>query len=316
MNTIIKKADSDGVSEAVKLLQNGEIAAIPTETVYGLAANALDPVAIEKIFTAKGRPLDNPLIVHVSGIEMARKLGLEILPLAERLAERFWAGALTMIFRRTAEIIPPEVSRGLDTVAVRAPDNPAALEIIRLCGFPLAAPSANASGSPSPTSAQHVLADLNGKIPLIIDGGECRHGLESTVIAFGGGKIRILRPGAITPEMLSEYAEVIVDDVVFAKAAENPKSPGTAHKHYSPKAHVIAVFAESADNFTKYVDMNKQENDHIIAAPEAPTFFARLRELDALGAERIFIRLPEPEGIGLALYNRIIRAAEFNIIKP
>jgi L-threonylcarbamoyladenylate synthase len=338
MHTTVKTirnapTDASIYDKALKLLTDGDTVAIPTETVYGLAANALNPAAIEKIFTAKGRPRDNPLIVHVSDIEMARGLGLEVHPLTERLAERFWQGPLTMILRRKIPllggtcraackqaasggvVIPAEISCGLDTVAVRAPDSPVMQEIIRQCGFPLAAPSANASGAPSPTTAEHVYADLNGKIPLIIDGGECRHGLESTVVALDNNAIRILRPGAVTPEMLSEYAEVIVDDAVYVNSGGTPKSPGTAHRHYSPKAQVIAVVAESDKIFTNYADMNIRDGDYIIAAPQAQTLFAELREFDELGAERIYIRLPEPEGIGLALYNRIVRAAEFNIIR-
>ncbi|MDR2532732.1 MAG: threonylcarbamoyl-AMP synthase [Oscillospiraceae bacterium] len=320
MKTIILKPDNNGINEAVRLLKSGEIAAIPTETVYGLAANALDPAAIEKIFIAKGRPRNNPLIVHVSDLEMAKGLGLEIPLLAEKLAEKFWAGPLTMIFKRKSPTVesrlPAEVSCGLDTAAVRVPAHETALEIIKVCGFPLAAPSANASGSPSPTKARHVYDDLNGLIPLIIDGGECGCGVESTVIAFEAGRVRILRPGAVTPEQLQEFAEVIIDDVVLADCQPSTvnrqlPSPGTAHKHYSPKAQVIAVVAESEDAFLSYT----AEADFIIAKPEANTFFAKLREFDNHGAKQIFIRLPEPKGIGLALYNRIIRAAEFNVIK-
>ena len=309
MTTIIKKADNATISHAAELLKNGEIVAIPTETVYGLAANSLNPAAIEKIFVAKGRPRDNPLIVHVSDLEMARGLGLEIIPLAERLAERFWAGALTMILNRKIPlcggvarsdgvVIPSEVSCGLDTVAVRAPAHPVALELIKACGFPLAAPSANLSGSPSPTKAEHVFADLNERIPLIIDGGECQVGLESTVVMFDENKIKILRPGAVTAEMLSEFGEVVVED------NGSLHSPGTRYRHYSPRAKVIAVEG-TVTGLGKFVIEN----------PEAQTLFAKLREFDDLGAEKIYIRLPKPEGIGLALYNRIIRAAEFNVIK-
>ena len=301
--------------KAVKLLIDGCVVAIPTETVYGLAANAFNPAAIERIFAAKGRPRDNPLIVHVADLEMARGLGLEIPELAERLAENFWTagsplqGPLTMVFKRkTARalraappqrgIIPDEVSCGLDTVAVRVPNHPAMLEIIRQCGFPLAAPSANVSGSPSPTKAEHVYADLSGKIPLIIDGGDCDCGLESTVVMFDENKIKILRPGAVTAEMLSEFGEVEVED------GGSIHSPGTRYKHYAPRAEVIAVEGD-AEGFGEFVITN----------PEAKTLFAKLREFDELGAEQIFIQLPEPAGIGLALYNRIIRAAEFKIVK-
>jgi L-threonylcarbamoyladenylate synthase len=300
MNSEIKKPAPATISEAARLLAAGELVAIPTETVYGLAANALDPLAIEKIFIAKGRPRDNPLIVHVADLQMARGLGLEVHELAEKLAEKFWAGSLTMVLRRIADIIPKEVSCGLDTVAVRVPNHPVALELIRTCGFPVAAPSANISGSPSPTRARHVYADLKGRIPLIIDGGDCDCGVESTVVMFDGDKIKVLRPGAVTAEMLSEFGEVVVgaDDPV------QPLSPGTKHKHYSPKAEVIAVEGDVTGL-----------GEFIIAEPQAQTLFAKLREFDEMGAEKIFIRLPEPVGIGLALYNRIIRAAEFKVIK-
>ncbi|MCL2077713.1 MAG: L-threonylcarbamoyladenylate synthase [Oscillospiraceae bacterium] len=325
MNTIIKKADETSIAKAVELLQSGEIVAIPTETVYGLAANALNSAAIEKIFAAKGRPRDNPLIVHVTDLEMAKGLGLEIPAIAEELAEKFWAGPLTMIFRRTVgSVIPEEISCGLDTAAVRVPNNPAALEIIRHCGVPLAAPSANVSGSPSPTKAGHVFADLNGKIPLIIDGGTCSCGVESTVIAFEDDKkIRILRPGAVTAEELGKFAEIIIDEVVLGKnkgGGSPPRSPGTAYKHYSPKAEVIAVIAESGEEFAKYVDANKKESDFKLTFSDyadqgAKILFAKLRELDEFGAKRIFVRLPKPEGIGLAVYNRLVRAAEFNVVR-
>ncbi|MCL2637268.1 MAG: L-threonylcarbamoyladenylate synthase [Oscillospiraceae bacterium] len=305
MKSIINSPTPAVIAEAASLLTNGEIVAIPTETVYGLAANALNPAAIEKIFVAKGRPRDNPLIVHASDLEMVRGLGLEIHELAARLAERFWAGALTMVLRRVADIIPSEISCGLNTVAVRVPAHPVALELIKACGFPLAAPSANISGSPSPTKAAHVFADMNGKIPLIIDGGDCSCGVESTVIMFDENKIKILRPGAVTAEMLSEFGEVVVEGYhVGADDSVRPLSPGTKYKHYSPRAEVIAVEGDVAGL-----------GEFVIANPETQTLFAKLREFDELGAKQVFIRLPEPCGIGLALYNRIIRAAEFNVLK-
>jgi len=292
---------SNNISRAVELLKLGEIVALPTETVYGLAGNALNPEAIAKIFTAKNRPQDNPLIVHVTGMDMVRELGLEVPELAERLAKRFWAGSLTIILRKNNNTISEAISCGLDSVAVRMPNSPIMLDIIRQCGFPLAAPSANLSGSPSPTCAEHVYADLNGRIPLIIDGGNCEVGLESTVISLAGDTIRILRPGAVTPEMLSEFAEVIIDD------KDSPLSPGTRHKHYCPKAQVIACRGG--------YQPPANPNLYIIDNPEAHTLYAQLRKFDEMGAECIYIKLPEPEGIGLALYNRIIRAANFNIIE-
>ena len=361
-STVIRKDDSGGISAAVKLLSAGEIVAIPTETVYGLAANALNPAAIGKIFTAKGRPRDNPLIVHLTDLKMVREIGLDVTRLAEKLAEKFWPGPLTMIFRKTDiafpldidesenamtaakplsaaidgershgtcfhdyktryKTIPGEVSCGLDTVAVRVPGNTVMLEIIKRCNFPLAAPSANVSGSPSPTKAEHVFADLNGKIPLIIDGGDCEYGVESTVVAFDVDKIRILRPGAVTKEQLEKFAEVIIDGAVYNKTnGEKPVSPGTLHRHYSPKAEVIAVIADGEESFRNYVKANGRDGDFTLSFSDygdegASLLFAKLRELDGQGAERIFARLPEPEGIGLAVYNRLIRAADFNVVK-
>ena len=198
MLTELDRYSDKSADKAAQILKNGGIVAIPTETVYGLAANALDENAVRSIFVAKGRPQDNPLIVHISNIEMMKPLVTDIPELAKRLAERFWAGPLTMIFDKT-EAVPEATSGGLSTVAVRMPANEAAREIIEKCGFPLAAPSANTSGKPSPTTAQHVFEDMNGKIPLIIDGGECSVGVESTVICFRNGKIHILRPGASCP---------------------------------------------------------------------------------------------------------------------
>jgi len=304
MDTIIRPPTAESLEEAAALLKAGEAVAIPTETVYGLAANALNIRAVDEIFAAKGRPRDNPLIVHVNGLGEARSLNLEVPPIAKKL-EKFLPGPLTMLFNRTGgDVIPREVSCGLDTVAVRVPAHPVTREIIRLCGFPLAAPSANASGGPSPTSAKHVYDDLNGKIALIIDGGECEIGLESTVIAFEGNKIRLLRPGAVTAEQLREFADVIVDGAVLARHSGKAASPGMSHRHYAPKADVIACKGAVP-----------AKARFVIAEPDAVSLFAKLRELDRIGARRVFVKLPEPVGIGLALYNRIIRAADFNVFK-
>jgi len=296
------------IDKAVQLLKVGEIVALPTETVYGLAGNALDPCAIAKIFEAKSRPQDNPLIVHVSDIEMLRELGLEISELALKLAEKFWPGPLTMVLKKIDDIIPSEISCGFDSVAVRVPNSRIMLEIIKRCGFPVAAPSANLSGRPSPTTVQHVRDDIGDLIDLIVDGGNCEIGIESTVISFvheKNEKIRVLRPGAVTVEMLSEFADVVVDD------NGSPLSPGTRYKHYSPKAEVIAVIADSEEAFRDYVG----ESRYVIACPEMQTLFATFREFDEQGAEQILVHLPEPVGVGLALHNRIIRAAEFNVIR-
>ena len=238
MKTEIKKPSYEVLCEAAELIKKGEVVAIPTETVYGLAADAYNPEACEKIFKAKGRPQDNPLIIHICDLDMLKNSVKEIPPLALTLAEHFWSGSLTMIFPKK-DIVPDTTSGGLDTVAVRMPDNEDTLNLIKMCGVPLAAPSANLSGSPSPTTAQHVYADMNGRIPLIIDGGECKNGVESTVICFtdGGTGIKVLRPGVITAEMLSRFAKTETDKNVFAKPDENEKviSPGVKYKHYSPE---------------------------------------------------------------------------------
>ncbi|MCL2754392.1 MAG: L-threonylcarbamoyladenylate synthase [Oscillospiraceae bacterium] len=282
---------------AVPLLRAGEIVALPTETVYGLSGSALDESAIGKIFAAKNRPQDNPLIVHVSGIEMVRDLGLELPPLAEKLAEAFWPGTLTMVLPRGANCpIPAGVSCGLDTVAVRVPNNAIFLEVINDTMCPLAAPSANLSGRPSPTTARHVYEDLQGRIPLIIDGGACSCGIESTVVMFDAGRIQILRPGAITAEMLSAFGEVV------ANTGESPRSPGTRYKHYSPKARVVVYEGDIPPKAAG-------ESCFVIANPDTQTLFAKFREFDESGAKEIYVKLPEQSGVGAALYNRIMKAA-------
>ncbi|MCL1881608.1 MAG: L-threonylcarbamoyladenylate synthase [Oscillospiraceae bacterium] len=304
----MKSIISTNLDKAVELLQACEIVALPTETVYGLAGNALSKDAISKIYVAKNRPQDNPLIVHVSDIEMARKLGLKVHPLAEQLAHEFWPGPLTMVLQKSDDCkLPPEISCGLESVGVRVPNSSVMLEIIKTSNLPLAAPSANLSGVPSPTTAAHVYVDLHDKIPLIIDGGACQIGIESTVVMFENDNhvnnksentIIILRPGAVTPEMLSAFGEVVLSD------NESPLSPGTRYKHYSPKAKVIAVEGKVTGL-----------GEHIIETPDSQTLFAKLRTLDELGAKTIYIQLPKSDGIGLALRNRIIRAAEFEVLK-
>ena len=333
MTTKVEKYSTQSVSEAAELLRSGELVAIPTETVYGLAANALDEKAVRKIFRAKGRPQDNPLIVHIAGIRMLPPLVREIPEIAVRLAERFWGGPLTMIFPKS-DVIPSVTSGGLDTVAVRMPESEAARDIIKKCGFPLAAPSANLSGKPSPTTAQHVFEDMNGKIPLIIDGGECAVGVESTVICFGNDRIHILRPGGITAEMLSEFGEVEVDRAVTAQPEKGEKvlSPGMKYTHYSPKADVFIVNAHGK-RFKEYCTKRARIEQSLIAlgagVPEQGIFldhgstpeiqaqrlFALLRHADELGAKTVLVEMPDTGGVGLAVYNRLLRAAGFRIIE-
>lgn len=334
MKTFLCKADCEHLEQAAELLRNGEVVAIPTETVYGLAANGLDADAVAKIFAAKGRPQDNPLILHISDFFMLEDIAAEIPELAERLAEKFWPGPLTMIFPRKS-IVPAATCGGLDTVAVRMPRQEFTRKLIRTCGFPLAAPSANTSGLPSPTTAVHVFEDMNEKIPLIMDGGECACGVESTVITFEENGVRVLRPGAVTPEMLCEYAQVTVDSGVLQKLDPNVRvlSPGMKYKHYSPKAEVyiadgtieqlcgylkthsdgkIAVLCGENDEIPKfcirlpYGDTSEQQAEHL---------FASLREADALGCDKVYVMMPERTGIWLAVYNRLLRAAAFRVIK-
>lgn len=334
METKLAKAGEYILDEAAEILKSGGIAAIPTETVYGLAANAYDVNAVRSVFLAKGRPQDNPLILHICSVEMLYDIAETVQPLALKLAQSFWPGPLTMIFPRKHHV-PAETCGGLDTAAVRMPNNKFTLKLIEKCGFPIAAPSANTSGLPSPTSAKHVYEDMSGKIPLIIDGGECRYGVESTVVCFeNDDTVRILRPGAVTPEMLREYCHVSIDGGVLEKLAPDAKviSPGMKYKHYSPKAEVY-ILKGSAGNISRF--MNTKQNgrtgflgsgdedipEGIVKFPygstseqQAENLFSSLREADSAGCTEIYVRMPDTAGIGLAVYNRLLRAAGFRII--
>lgn len=338
MQTQVIKTDESNLNYAAEaaasLLRNGEVVAIPTETVYGLAANAFDGKAVAKIFKAKSRPMDNPLIVHIAEFEELESLVSNVPESAKILAEKFWPGPLTMIMPKSDKI-PDEVSAGLETVAVRMPSHPAARAVIKAAGVPLAAPSANISGSPSPTNAKYVLSDMDGKIPLILDGGQCAVGVESTVITLVSNPPRVLRPGGITVEQLREtLGEVQVDDAVIheLKKGEKAASPGMKYKHYAPKADItilkgsfpkfydyvksqsedcfVLCFEGEEGNFKNAVTYGRQEN----GLSEANRLFDALRELDEMGAKTVFARCPEMTGVGLAVYNRLIRSAGFHII--
>lgn len=330
MNTEVLPFSEYSVRKAAQILKDGGIVAIPTETVYGLAADARNEAAVREIFNAKGRPQDNPLIVHISRLEQLYPLVREVSPLAVTLAEHFWAGPLTMIFPKS-DIIPACTSGGLDTVAVRIPQSREARAIIDACGFPLAAPSANLSGSPSPTSAAHVLKDMSGRIPLIIDGGECGVGVESTVLCFAGEGVRILRPGGVTAEMLSEYCEVQLDPAVAAqpKAGQKILSPGMKYKHYSPKAEVFIVNRHGADfeNWCsshqkgKTLALSSNPDERGIfrcfgesSAEQARRLFSLLREADEREIDTVYVEMPSKDGMGMAVYNRLLRAAAFRIV--
>ena len=331
------RKEDEGIMAAAELLKAGGLVAIPTETVYGLAANALDGRAVRRIFAAKGRPQDNPLIVHIAKRETLESLVTRVPPSAVTLADRFWPGPLTMILPKAA-CIPDEVSAGLDTVAVRFPSHPVARAIIDASGFPLAAPSANTSGRPSPTRAEHVLHDLDGRIDAVVDGGACGVGVESTVVSLAGGCPRLLRPGGITYEQLqAAVGPVEMDPAVTHALAKNAvaASPGMKYQHYSPKARVV-ILKGSGEDYIRYVNDHKQEGTvalcfdedaaslQVPAVPfgsqtdaeeQAQRLFDALRRIDGMGASLAFARCPDQTGVGLAVFNRLIRAAAFEVVE-
>ena len=335
-DTKLLGTDDKSISYAAELLSKGEVVGMPTETVYGLAANAFDKNAVRKIFSAKGRPADNPLIVHVSKTEQIAELVDKVPELAYKCAEKFWPGPLTMIMPKS-EKIPMVTSGGLDSVGIRMPSHKTARKLIDKCGFPLAAPSANLSGSPSPTTAQHVMDDMKGRIPAIIDGGICGVGVESTVISFEGNDgIRLLRPGFISVDDLKELTDnVIVDKGVTEKLGENVKvrSPGMKYKHYAPKAD-ITIIDSDLDKFREYVKNHGDEKTVCMTfeksdcdglnfktitygatdEEQAKELFDVLRELDKIGAKKVYARCPHKSGVGLAVYNRLLRAAGFQVV--
>ena len=324
------------LAHAGEILRNGGLVVFPTETVYGLGANALDSSAAAKIYKAKGRPSDNPLIVHIASPCDADKyavVGEEF----ERLAKAFMPGPLTVIMPKR-DCIPNTVTGGLDSVGIRCPENEIARALIKAAGIPIAAPSANISGKPSPTSADHVRVDLENKVDMIIDGGECTVGLESTIVKIENGKITLLRPGAITLDMLSALFENIeVADAVTNKLKDSarPLSPGMKYRHYAPTAPLYLIggsddkriaYFNAADNDTlllvfdeeaklfknhKTIAIGSRENE----AAQAKRLFAALREADKENCRKILAPLPKKSGISLALYNRMIRAAAHNIVE-
>lgn len=321
------------------LLKKEEIVAIPTETVYGLAANALKSEAVEKIFLAKGRPADNPLIVHISDISSFPEY---CYPTEEAyaLAEKFWPGPLTIILPKK-DVIPSIVSAGLDTVAIRMPAHPVARKIIENCGFPLAAPSANISGKPSPTRAEHVISDMknNDYVSAVVDGGACECGIESTVVSLTGDHPCLLRPGAVTVEQLREVLpDLTVAEAVLQILPENEKalSPGLKHKHYAPDAETVCLCG-STESAVKYIERHSEgkkttvicfEGEEtffpncetiVYGSPEKPktlaeNVFDALRKADGSDCEKIFVRCAQPKGTALAVYNRLLRASNFCVI--
>ena len=338
METLLFDAKNPGATDAVaEILKRGGLAAIPTETVYGLAANAFDGEACANIFKAKGRPGDNPLIVHICDMEMLSDVVSEVPEGARLLAEKFWPGPLTIIMKKSGKI-PMVTSANLPTVAVRFPAHPVAREIIKKTGLPLAAPSANLSGSPSPTTFQHCVNDLMGRVDAIIDGGPCSVGVESTIISLAGKKPVLLRPGYVTLEQLREtLGEVELSKAVLEKLDEGEKvlSPGMKYKHYAPKA-AVSLVKGSSEKYVNFVNEHAGEGVYALCfdeeapvlktktvtygsefsdAEQAEHIFEALRELDSLGAKRVFAHSPKVTGVGLAVYNRLVRAAGFDVIE-
>lgn len=328
-------ADFGAVRKAAGVLKRGGTVAIPTETVYGIAANALDPAAVGKIFEAKGRPQDNPLIVHVASLEEIEPLVTDFPAAAKKLAAEFWPGPLTIVLPKSG-LVPGEVSAGLPTVAIRMPSHPIARAIIKTCGLPLAAPSANRSGGPSPTTARHCLEDLDGRVDLIVDGGECSVGLESTVITLATSTPRLLRPGAVTIGSLRRVLGAVdVDPAIDGQLPEDeqPSSPGMKYKHYAPKTELTIVHG-ALERFIAFVGIRHGDSAALAfdgeqerlpvpcvcygaesnASEQARRLFAALRELDALGLGYAFARAPDASGVGMAVYNRLLRAAAFREI--
>ena len=339
MNTQLLNPDKDekAYEKAAEYILQGQVVGMPTETVYGLAANALNGEAVKKIFIAKGRPQDNPLIVHIADIKQMDKLVSYIPENAKKLANAFWPGPLTIILPKS-ECIPIEVSAGLDTVGIRFPSHKVAQKFIETAGVPLAAPSANLSGRPSTTTAQHVIEDLNGKIPAVLEGGACTVGVESTVISLAGDKPRLLRPGGISLEQLRDIiGEVEVDRAIKEKIGDDVRvsAPGMKYRHYAPKAPVTVVCGD-ADKTANYIKQNAKSNAGVLCFKEyidifngykcfemgskndvssqAKRIFDALRAFDETDVNEIWSQCPSDEGLGLAVANRLKKAAGFHVI--
>lgn len=347
MKTIIKKVnkehpEADSILQAGEILKKGGLVAFPTETVYGLGANALDEKAAMKTYAAKGRPSDNPLIVHIADMKDLPKIVTEIPEAAQKVAEKYWPGPLTMIFQKS-DIVPHGTTGGLDTVAVRMPDHPIARDLILAGGGYISAPSANTSGRPSPTTAQHVEEDLDGKIDMIVDGGPVDIGVESSILDVTVDPPMILRPGAITKEMFESVVGTVAVDHTLIKpdSKEVPKAPGMKYRHYAPKAQLTVVEGDT-EAVVKYI--NERTAEHvangmragIIATSEtldqyaagdvkcigtradertiAAGLFSVLREFDSDRVNVIYSEAFQEEGIGSAIMNRLLKAAGHQVI--
>ena len=325
------------LKSAAKIILDGGLVVFPTETVYGLGGNALQSDAAQKIYSAKGRPSDNPLIIHIAEPQDAEKYAY-VSEIYYRLADAFMPGPLTVIMPKR-ECIPHSVTGGLETVAVRCPSHPIAHALIEEAGVPIAAPSANISGRPSPTDAKYVIEDMNGRVDMIIDGGECEIGLESTIVKIDGNSLTLLRPGGITYDALCCVCDdVKIAPAVLEKLAENekPLSPGMKYRHYAPNADFILLDGDDKD-VLEFMKAEQKNNCAVLCYNEefssldaslsicigarddlntqAKKLFTSLREADKLCASKIYAHLPKLDGLGLALYNRMIRAAAHTIKK-
>ena len=349
METIIKKVnplqpDGQIMEQAGKLIAAGELVAFPTETVYGLGGDALRPEASAKIYAAKGRPSDNPLIVHIADFSDMERVAREVPEQAKRLADAFWPGPLTMIVWKS-DAVPSETTGGMDTVAVRMPNHPVALELIRKSGCLIAAPSANTSGRPSPTEAKHVAEDLSGRIAMILDGGPVGIGIESTIIDLTEKQPMVLRPGYITPKMLSDALgqEVVIDPGIIASDdTRKPKAPGMKYKHYAPRADMVIVDGEQAAVVARINELTGKRRAEgikvaVIATEEtrqcydadvvlcigkrsdedaiAQHLYQILRECDDLDVGEIYSESFQTPRIGQAIMNRLLKAAGHTVLQ-
>ncbi len=338
METVILSPSTENLKIAAQALKKGELVGIPTETVYGLAANALIGSSVKRIFEAKGRPQDNPLIIHISKQEECKRYVKEISDKALLLMKTFWPGPLTIVLKADP-IIPKEVTAGLDTVAVRCPQNEIARKIIEYAGVPLAAPSANTSGKPSTTTAQHVYHDLNGKIPYIVDGGSCDIGVESTIINMSDNVPTLLRPGRISrEEMEALIGEIKLSPAIFQKMSDDFKAqaPGMKYRHYAPNAKIVLIDGDD-DAVIKYINNHAEKKDGIICFDGEEKLFDRglvksmgnredpislshnlfsvLREFDETDVNTIYSRKCRADGVFLGVYNRLAKASGYTVIE-
>jgi L-threonylcarbamoyladenylate synthase len=339
----VKNIEHQLLKKAGMLLREGKLVAFPTETVYGLGANGMDANAVRRIFEAKGRPSDNPLILHIARIRELDRLVSFVPEKALTLMDRFWPGPMTLVLKKSP-LVPDIVTAGLDTVAIRMPDHPIARHIIEYAGVPIAAPSANLSGKPSPTSAEHVVEDLMGRVEMIVDGGDVAIGVESTVVDLTLPRVTVLRPGGITLEQLRETVGEVVLDPALEDTGENfvPKAPGMKYTHYSPEAEVIIIDGNLENVVNKIKDMVAElekegrkvgilateqtkylytggivisAGDRKIPGTIAARLFRILREFDRRGVEIVLAEAIEERDMGLAVMNRLLKSSGYNVIK-